>query len=71
MLGIPVATAGKGRSVWTAFGYLLDDPAKSIRLYCMTATSLITTVTCSPETLPADGPSRHSILNSARLTTRG
>ena len=25
--GIAVATPGKGRSVWTAFGYLLDDPA--------------------------------------------
>jgi len=25
--GIPVSTPGKGRSVWTAFGYLLDDPA--------------------------------------------
>jgi glucosyl-3-phosphoglycerate synthase len=24
--GIAVSTAGKGRSVWTAFGYLLDDP---------------------------------------------
>ncbi|MEM9368853.1 MAG: glycosyl transferase [Planctomycetota bacterium] len=24
--GISVATPGKGRSVWTAFGYLLDDP---------------------------------------------
>lgn len=24
--GIPVATPGKGRSVWTAFGYLLADP---------------------------------------------
>ncbi|KAA5540664.1 glycosyl transferase [Roseiconus nitratireducens] len=24
--GIPVSTAGKGRSVWTAFGYLLADP---------------------------------------------
>jgi glucosyl-3-phosphoglycerate synthase len=24
--GIAVATPGKGRSVWTAFGYLLDDP---------------------------------------------
>lgn len=24
--GIPVATPGKGRSVWTAFGFLLDDP---------------------------------------------
>lgn len=24
--GIPVSTPGKGRSVWTAFGYLLDDP---------------------------------------------
>lgn len=25
--GIPVSTPGKGRSVWTAFGYLLADPA--------------------------------------------
>ncbi len=24
--GIAVSTPGKGRSVWTAFGYLLDDP---------------------------------------------
>lgn len=24
--GIPLGTAGKGRSVWTAFGFLLDDP---------------------------------------------
>lgn len=24
--GIPVSTPGKGRSVWTAFGYLLNDP---------------------------------------------
>ncbi len=24
--GIPLSTPGKGRSVWTAFGYLLDDP---------------------------------------------
>ncbi len=27
--GIEVATPGKGRSVWTAFGYLLDDPRLS------------------------------------------
>ncbi|MDC0278842.1 glycosyl transferase [bacterium] len=27
--GIAVATPGKGRSVWTAFGYLLDDPRLS------------------------------------------
>lgn len=27
--GIAVATAGKGRSVWTAFGYLLADPRLS------------------------------------------
>ncbi|OYP28948.1 glycosyl transferase [Rhodopirellula sp. MGV] len=25
--GIPVSTPGKGRSVWTAFGYLLADPS--------------------------------------------
>ncbi|MEM6363896.1 MAG: glycosyl transferase [Planctomycetota bacterium] len=25
--GIELSTPGKGRSVWTAFGYLLDDPA--------------------------------------------
>ncbi|MEM1225777.1 MAG: glycosyl transferase [Planctomycetota bacterium] len=25
--GIPLSTPGKGRSVWTAFGFLLDDPA--------------------------------------------
>lgn len=25
--GLPISTPGKGRSVWTAFGYLLGDPA--------------------------------------------
>ena len=65
--GIAVSTPGKGRSVWTAFGYLLDDP--KIETFVLHDCDIVDYDRLLLARLASRWSIRRSTSSSAKLTT--